>query len=214
VDFGGDDPEAGAGKDVNDQAGPGAGKTEVIGLENDQRLLQGRSLGNVAGVVHDAAAFLAVFGPELQRLASSVEIGADEYRRFQVMGGAGGVQDVISEGIPDTLAAGRGPDRAGDVFHGLNGVFPLEQQHHDAPAAAGRGVRAILPFHIIGQERTHDRVHVRIIPDQFGVGMRQFGMGREHPRRHKIQARAADIASDHAAGPGFGNGIRIDQNKR
>ncbi len=126
---------------------------------------------------------------------------------------AAGIQDVIAVGVAHSFAAVGRTDAPGDFLHALNGVLAFKQQHHHAAARARGRVGAIFALHVISQKRPNVVIHLQVRANQLRVGLRQFLVGRKHARRHKVQPRAADVASNDAAGARLGNRVRVNQYK-
>jgi hypothetical protein len=118
------------------------------------------------------------------------------------------IREVIAISVADRLA---GCALVQDVPHAFldftHRVLALEDEHHHARLCAG-AFRRKIRRHVVPDQLLRGAVRRVVIRHEAGgVLSREFHAGREHARRHKIEAGARDEARENTSTARFANRV-------
>jgi len=168
----------------------------VVGLQDHQRGLGARALGQLHGARDDAAVAFGELRQESQVLGHGLRVGADEARGLEVVHAAVALDHEVAVGAAHGVAAGLAGDGAHHVVvERPDGVLASEEQEHDAVGDAEAVVRPHERVAVV-EEGFLDRRLDALLGEHLLVAFHELVARRQHAGRHEIEVGAQEPADD------------------
>ena len=161
-----DDRQPGAGKQVDHAAGTGVGETEIVGLDEHERLLDLGVRRERDHLVEHAAVLVGVGRPEFQAACHRLRARGGQDGGLEIGTVAGRIDDVVAVGVADRLGAGAFVDDvAHDVHDARDGILAAEHEQQ-ATRALALGVGREIVEDVLADQLLRGAVtRVRIVRD-------------------------------------------------